>query len=201
MLAGRVSQPVLRLAQMWQEFHQAKLSVERLGDILNTPPEPKFNPARAALPAIRGDVTFDHVVFRYRIDGPEVLHDVSFSVSAGQVIGIVGPSGSGKSTVAKLVQRLYVPEAGRVLVDGADLAMVDAAWLRRQLGVVLQENVLFNRSVRDNIALADPAMPTEQVIAAATLAGDMSSFWGCQKPMTPSSGRAAPVYRGVKNSG
>jgi subfamily B ATP-binding cassette protein HlyB/CyaB len=171
MLAGRVSQPVLRLAQMWQEFHQAKLSVERLGDILNTPPEPKFNPARAALPAIRGDVTFDHVVFRYRIDGPEVLHDVSFSVSAGQVIGIVGPSGSGKSTVAKLVQRLYIPERGRVLVDGVDLAMVDTSWLRRQVGSVLQENVLFNQSIRDNIALPDPAMPIEQVVEAAKLAG------------------------------
>src|SRR6266850_1738540 len=171
MLAGRVSQPVLRLAQIWQEFHQAKLSVERLGDILNTPPEPKFNPARAALPAIRGDVTFDHVVFRYRIDGPEVLHDVSFSVSAGEVIGIVGPSGSGKSTVAKLVQRLYIPERGRVLVDGVDLAMVDTSWLRRQVGSVLQENVLFNQSIRDNIALPDPSMPIEQVVEAAKLAG------------------------------
>ena len=161
MLAGRVSQPVLRLAQIWQDFHQARLSVERLGDILNTAPEPKFNPARAALPAIRGDITFDHVVFRYRIDGPEVLHDVSFSVSAGQVIGIVGPSGSGKSTVAKLIQRLYIPERGRVLVDGVDLAMIDTSWLRRQVGSVLQENVLFNQSIRDNIALSDPAMPIE----------------------------------------
>jgi ATP-binding cassette, subfamily B, bacterial HlyB/CyaB len=171
MLAGRVSQPVLRLAQIWQDFHQARLSVERLGDILNTPPEPKFNPARAALPAIRGDVTFDHVVFRYRIDGPEILHDVSFSVSAGQVIGIVGPSGSGKSTVAKLIQRLYIPERGRVLVDGVDLAMVDTSWLRRQVGSVLQENVLFNQSIRDNIALPDPAMPIERVVEAAKLAG------------------------------
>ena len=171
MLAGRVSQPVLRLAQIWQDFHQARLSVERLGDILNTAPEPKFNPARAALPAIRGDVTFDHVVFRYRIDGPEVLHDVSFSVSAGQVIGIVGPSGSGKSTVAKLIQRLYIPERGRVLVDGVDLAMVDTSWLRRQVGSVLQENVLFNQSIRDNIALPDPAMPIERVVEAAKLAG------------------------------
>ncbi len=129
-LAGRVSQPVLRLAQIWQDFHQARLSVARLGDILNAPPEPKFNPARAALPAIRGDVVFEHVIFRYRIDGPQVLHDVSFSVSAGQVIGVVGPSGSGKSTVAKLIQRLYIPESGRVLVDGVDLAMVDTSWLR-----------------------------------------------------------------------
>ncbi len=171
MLAGRVSQPVLRLAQIWQDFHQARLSVERLGDILNTPPEPKFNPARAALPAIRGDVTFDHVGFRYRLDGPEVLHDVSFSVSAGQVVGIVGASGSGKSTVAKLVQRLYIPESGRVLVDGVDLAMVDTSWLRRQIGAVLQENVLFNQSIRDNIALPDPAMPIERVVEAAKLAG------------------------------
>jgi subfamily B ATP-binding cassette protein HlyB/CyaB len=171
MLAGRVSAPVLRLAQIWQDFHQARLSVARLGDILNTPAEPTFNPGRAALPAIRGDITFEHVTFRYRVDGPEVLHDVSFDVPAGQIVGIVGPSGSGKSTLAKLLQRLYVPESGRVLVDGVDLAVVDAAWLRRQLGVVLQENVLFNRSVRDNIALADPAMPIEQVIAAARLAG------------------------------
>jgi len=171
MLAGRVTGPVLRLAQMWQDFHQARLSVQRLGDILNTTPEPSFNPARAALPAIRGDVFFEHVTFRYRIDGPEVLSDISFDVPAGQIVGIVGTSGSGKSTLAKLIQRLYIPESGRIFVDGVDLAMVDPAWLRRQVGVVLQDNVLFNRSVRDNIALADPAMSIEQVIAAAQLAG------------------------------
>jgi len=171
MLAARVSTPVLRLAHIWQDFHQARLSIDRLGDILNTIPEPSFNPGRAALPAIRGKVTFDHASFRYRIDGPEVLHDVSFSVEPGQVVGIVGSSGSGKSTITKLIQRLYVPESGRVLVDGVDLAMVDLSWLRRQIGVVLQENVLFNRSVRENIALADPAMPMERVIEAASLAG------------------------------
>ena len=161
-LAGRVSAPVLRLAQIWQDFHQARLSIARLGDILNTTAEPTYSAGRARLPAIRGDIKFDHVSFRYRIDGQEVLHDVSFEVPAGQTVGIVGPSGSGKSTFAKLVQRLYVPERGRVLVDGMDLAMADPAWLRRQIGVVLQENVLFNRSVRDNIALADPAMPMER---------------------------------------
>jgi subfamily B ATP-binding cassette protein HlyB/CyaB len=170
-LAGRVSAPVLRLAQVWQDFHQARLSVERLGDILNTTAEPTFNPARAVLPAIRGEVTFEHLTFRYRVDGPEILHDINFKIVPGQLVGIVGPSGSGKSTLAKLIQRLYVAESGRVLVDGVDLAMVDIAWLRRQIGIVLQENMLFNRSIRDNIALADPAMPIERVIAAATLAG------------------------------
>ncbi|UGY12659.1 type I secretion system permease/ATPase [Bradyrhizobium septentrionale] len=170
-LAGRVSAPVLRLAQIWQDFHQARLSIARLGDILNTTAEQTYSAGRARLPSIRGDIKFDHVSFRYRVDGQEVLHDVSFEVPAGQTVGIVGPSGSGKSTFAKLVQRLYVPERGRVLVDGMDLAMADPAWLRRQIGIVLQENVLFNRSVRDNIALADPAMPMERIVAAARLAG------------------------------
>jgi subfamily B ATP-binding cassette protein HlyB/CyaB len=170
-LAGRVSAPVLRLAQLWQDFHQARLSIARLGDILNTTAEPSYAPARAALPPIRGNITFDHVTFRYRVDGQEILHDVSFDVPTGQTIGIVGPSGSGKSTITKLVQRLYMPQSGRVLIDGMDLVMADPAWLRRQIGVVLQENMLFNCSVRDNIALADPAMPIERVIAAARLAG------------------------------
>jgi subfamily B ATP-binding cassette protein HlyB/CyaB len=171
MLSGRVTAPVLRLAQMWQDFHQARLSVARLGDILNTPAEPAYTATRAALPAIRGDITFEHVTFRYRIDGAEILRDVSVHIPAGQVVGIVGPSGSGKSTLAKLIQRLYIPESGRVLVDGVDLSMVDMPWLRRQVGVVLQENVLFNRTIRDNIALADPGMPMQRIIAAAELAG------------------------------
>jgi len=170
-LAGRVSAPVLRVAQIWQDFHQARLSVARLGDILNAPAEPTFNPARTVLPAMRGEIAFEHVTFRYRIDGPEVLHDVSFKIAPGQIVGVVGPSGSGKSTLTRLMQRLYVPESGRVLVDGVDLAMVDPAWLRRQIGVVLQENMLFNRSVRDNIALSDPALPIERIVVAAKLAG------------------------------
>jgi subfamily B ATP-binding cassette protein HlyB/CyaB len=166
-----VAQPVLRLAQLWQDFHQARLSIARLGDILNTAAEPAYNPTRAALPAMRGEIVFDHVGFRYRPEGAEVLHDVNLVVPPGQVVGIVGPSGSGKSTLAKLVQRLYVPETGRVLIDGVDLTLVDVAWLRRQIGVVLQENVLFNRSIRDNIALADPGLGMDRIIAAAQLAG------------------------------
>ena len=113
----------------------------------------------------------EHVTFRYLLNGPTVLTDVSLHAPPGQVIGIVGPSGSGKSTLAKLVQRLYAPESGRVLIDGVDLAMVDTAWLRHQIGVVLQDNVLFNCSVRENIALADPGAPIEQIIRAANLSG------------------------------
>ena len=170
MLAGNVSGPVLRLAQLWQDFQQARVSIDRLGDILNTQPEPSIA-GSASLSHIRGDIEFQHVTFRYRIDSQPVLTDVTLSIKAGQVVGIVGPSGSGKSTLTKLIQRLYVPELGRVMVDGVDLAMIDAAWLRRQIGVVLQENILFNRTVRENIALIDPAIPMERIIQASELAG------------------------------
>ena len=170
MLSGRVTQPVLRLAQMYQDFHQARLSVERLGDVLNTPAERHARSATSAGPLL-GHVCFDHVSFRHRQDGPLVLDGITLDVQAGSVVGIVGPSGSGKSTLAKLLQRLYVPEAGRVLIDGIDLGTVDGGWLRRQIGVVLQDSVLFNLSVRTNIALADPGMPFERVVAAAQLAG------------------------------
>jgi len=171
MLAGRVSAPILRLVQLWQDFQQAGISIERLGDILNTPAEPGHNPNRTSLPPLSGKVTLEHITFRYQPDRPEILKDLSLDVKAGEVIGIVGRSGSGKSTLTKLIQRLYVPEAGRVLVDGVDVAQVDPAWLRRQIGVVLQENVLFNRSVKDNIALSDPSLSMDRVIYAAKLAG------------------------------
>jgi subfamily B ATP-binding cassette protein HlyB/CyaB len=171
MLAGRVSGPLLRLVQVWQDFQQAGISVQRLGDILNAPPEPSYQPGRTTLPNLAGQVVFDQVDFRYAPDGRQILKKLSLEVPAGKTVGVVGRSGSGKSTIAKLIQRLYVPESGRVLIDGVDLAQVDPAWLRRQIGVVLQENFLFNRSVRDNIALADAGMSTERVIEAARLAG------------------------------
>ena len=171
MLSAQVTGPLLRLVNLWQEFQQVGISVQRLGDVLNTQPEPSYNPTRTTLPQVAGQVTFEDVTFRYRPDGSEVIRKVSFTVAPGQVIGIVGRSGSGKSTIAKLIQRLYVPERGRILVDGVDLAQVDPAWLRRQVGVVLQENFLFNRSVRDNIALTDPGSGMERVIRAAKLAG------------------------------
>lgn len=171
MLAGQVSGPVLRLAQLAQDFQQARLSVERLGDILNAPTEPQSSPSRGTLPEITGKITIEKVVFRYRPDGPEVLRDLSLDIAAGEMLGVVGPSGSGKSTLTKLIQRLHTPEQGRILVDGVDLSLVDPAWLRRRVGVVLQENILFNRTVRENIALADPAMSFDRVVEAARMAG------------------------------
>ncbi len=171
MLSSQVTGPLLRIVNLWQEFQQVGISVQRLGDVLNTRPEPSYNPNRTTLPRVAGQIVFEEVTFRYRPDGPEVLRKVSFAIEPGQIIGIVGRSGSGKSTIAKLIQRLYVPERGRVLVDGVDLAQVDPSWLRRQVGVVLQENFLFNRSVRDNIALTNPSISMDRVIEAATLAG------------------------------
>jgi subfamily B ATP-binding cassette protein HlyB/CyaB len=169
MLAGQVAQPVMRLAQLWTDFQQTGISMQRLGDILNTRTEVAGN--KSALPRLSGRITLSDVVFRYRPDGPEVLKNIQLDITPGEVIGIVGRSGSGKSTLAKLVQRLYVPERGRVLADGIDLALADSSSLRRQIGVVLQENVLFSRSIRDNIALTDPGAPLEVVIQAAKLAG------------------------------
>ncbi|SEJ03667.1 ATP-binding cassette, subfamily B, HlyB/CyaB [Azotobacter beijerinckii] len=170
MLAGRVSQPIMRLAQLWTHFQQTGVSVQRLGDILNTRTE-LAQSTRSALPPLKGQVEFDQVHFRYRPDGSEVLRGISLSIRPGEVIGVVGRSGSGKSTLTRLLQRLYVPERGRVLVDGMDLALADVSSLRRQIGVVLQDNLLFNRSLRENIALADPGAPLEAVIQAARLAG------------------------------
>ena len=169
MLAGRVAMPIMRLAQLWTDFQQTGISVQRLGDILNAPTESAT--AKSSLPPIVGRISFDAVNFRYRPDTPEVLKAISLDIAPGEVIGIVGRSGSGKSTLTKLIQRLYVPERGKVLIDGMDLVLADASSLRRQIGVVLQENVLFNRTLRENIALADPGAPLEHVIQAAKLAG------------------------------
>jgi len=170
MFAQRVSGPVIRMAQLWQDFQQVRIAIDRLGDVLNQPVEPGAG-SRTALPAIRGEVRFDEVRFRYGLEGPWTIDGVSLDIAAGTSLGIVGSSGSGKSTLTKLLQRLYVPQGGRITVDGVDITQIDPVWLRRQIGVVLQENLLFNRSIRDNIALANPATPIEQVIAVSQLAG------------------------------
>ena len=179
MLAGQLASPVLRLAQLWNDFQQVGISMARLGDILNTRTE---NAAQSAsMPKLVGAITFDHVSFRYRPDTPDILRGLNLAIAPGEVIGIVGRSGSGKSTLTKLAQRLYLPDRGRVLIDGHDIAIVDIAALRHQIGVVLQENVLFSRSIRDNIAVHNPALPLDSVIAAAKLAGAHDFI--CELPM------------------
>lgn len=171
MLSSRVSGPVLRLVQMWQDFQQTGISIKRLGDIFNTKPEPTIDPSKARLPEINGDIRFEKVRFRYRIDSAEVIRDMSFNIKPGTIVGVVGRSGSGKSTISKLIQRLYIPEAGKILIDGVDISLADPAWLRRQIGVVLQENFLFNASVRENICIHNPAASMSDVVRVAKIAG------------------------------
>jgi subfamily B ATP-binding cassette protein HlyB/CyaB len=161
----------LKLSSLWQDFTQMKVSIKRLGDIMNAPPEPAFKANRSTPPDIQGKVTFEHVKFRYGPQAPEVLSGLSFEIQAGEVIGIVGVSGAGKTTLMRLIQRLYTPESGRILIDGVDLNLVDTSWLRRQMGVVGQDTLLFNRSVRENIALSDASLSMEAVMGAAKLAG------------------------------
>ncbi|MGE3551029.1 MAG: ATP-binding cassette domain-containing protein, partial [Geobacter sp.] len=169
MLSNQVSSPILRLAQLWNDFQQVGISMSRLGDILNARTEVVGQKTR--IPRIAGAIEFDQLSFRYRPDTPDVIRSVNFTIAPGEVIGIVGRSGSGKSTLTKLVQRMYVPDRGRVLIDGQDIAIIDTTSLRHQIGVVLQENNLFNRSIRDNIALSNQALPLETIIEAARLAG------------------------------
>ena len=171
MMSGQVIAPVLRIVSMWQSFQQTKVSVDKLGDILNADIEPVFDPTRTTLPEVQGNIVFDRVSFRYRFDMAEVLYQLSFRIKAGSSIGIVGRSGSGKSTVTQLIQRLYVPESGRVLIDGIDMAQIEPAWLRRQIGVVLQENFLFNGTVAENIAISSPKVSMEDIIKVAEISG------------------------------
>jgi subfamily B ATP-binding cassette protein HlyB/CyaB len=170
MIASQVVQPILRLSQLWQDFQQVQVSVARLGDILNSPPEP-VPQNLLTLPPPRGAIELRGVTMRYRADAPDALHNISLSIEPGEIVGVVGQSGSGKSTLTKLIQRLYSPQIGQVMLDGVDVAQLDPGWLRRQIGVVLQENLLFNRTIHENIALGDPAMPRGFVIQAARLAG------------------------------
>jgi ATP-binding cassette, subfamily B, bacterial HlyB/CyaB len=171
MLSGRVIAPIQRLAHLWQEFTGMRISVRRLADILDTRPEPLMLGDSTALPPVEGAVEFDQVWFRYQDDNPDVLRNVSFTVEPGEVVGIVGSTGSGKTTLVKLLQRLYVPTSGRVSIDGMSLASLDGAWLRRQIGVVAQDFVLFNRSIRDNITLGDPDIDDQRLVQAAVMVG------------------------------
>jgi len=171
MIAGQLIAPVMRLVNQWQYFQQVRVSMDRLGDIMNEETEPAFNPSRTTLPSIRGDIAMDKLVFSYTQEGGRVLDNINIRIPAGMKVGIVGRSGSGKSTLTKLIQRLYLPDSGRILIDGVDIAQVEPAWLRRQIGVVLQDSKLFSGTVEENIRIACPNATHEDVVKAAKLAG------------------------------
>ena len=171
MLAGRVSGPVLRLVQLWQEYQQASLSVARIGDIFNTFPEPSSGTDTLSVPKINGNISFDKVRFRYTADGNTVINDMSFDIPGGQITGLVGRSGSGKSTVSKLIQRLYIPEGGKITIDGMDISLVDPQLLRHHIGVVLQENFMFSGTVSENISIHMKNASFEKIVEAAETAG------------------------------
>lgn len=171
MIANQVTNPVLRMVQTWQGFQQVGLSIERLGDLMNTPQEPILNTGRKNLKPLQGKVELENIEFRYRPDLDPTIKGVSFTIQPGNFVGIVGRSGSGKSTLAKLLQRLYLPSSGKIRFDNLDLNEVDPRWLRRQIGVVPQDNILFSGTVRENIALHIPDAPMSNIIAAAKLSG------------------------------
>ncbi len=176
MIAGQAMEPLNRLLTIWPSVQQAGLALERMGDILNAVTEEDIEKKERAdkkpvSGKIRGDIIFRHVSFRYRPDYPLVLNDITLEMFAGRCIGIVGRSGSGKSTLTKLIQRLYLPDSGTILLDGKPLSAYDLQNLRKQIGVVLQENYLFNGSIRENISLAKPEADMADVIQAAKLAG------------------------------
>lgn len=170
MLSAHVTQPVLRFAQVWQDFQHTIISLRRVGDILDKPVENERQ-GIASSASVQGKIEFQNIRFRYQPDTPEVLNNLTLSVKAGEFIGITGPSGSGKSTLTKLLQRLYVPQHGQVIIDGMDLATADTVSLRRRMSVVLQESTLFVGTITDNIRLSTPNATEEQVIRAAKLAG------------------------------
>jgi subfamily B ATP-binding cassette protein HlyB/CyaB len=171
MIARLISKPIMRISQLFQDFQGVQVSIEHVADIFEAEVERVDRPTVPGGEEIIGRISFRNVVFHYRPDLPAVLNNVSLDIEPGEVIGVVGASGAGKSTLTKLLQRFYTPSAGEILVDGIDIAQVDLHWLRRQLGVVLQENFLFNRTIHENIAIARPDMPRAQVIRVARLAG------------------------------
>ncbi|MEH2235100.1 peptidase domain-containing ABC transporter [Nostoc sp.] len=169
-ISGYVTSPILRLAQLWQSFQETALSIERLGDIVDTPQEGETDRYNIPLPTIKGAVKYENVSFRFGTSGPLQLSNVNLEFAPGKFVGIVGQSGSGKSTMMKLLLRLYETESGRILIDGYDIAKVELYSLRRQIGVVPQETLLFDGSVQENIALTNPDATTEEIIEAAQVA-------------------------------
>jgi len=170
-ISGYVTQPLLRLSSIWQSIQELKISFERLSDVIDTPEESdESDKAKIPLPPIHGEVVFDDVCFSFSPNSPLALNHVSLDIAAGTFVGVVGQSGSGKSTLTKMLSRLYAPASGRILVDGNDIDKVELYSLRRQIGIVPQDPLLFSGTVAENIALTDPDAPSDSIVAAAKLA-------------------------------
>jgi ATP-binding cassette subfamily B protein len=169
-ISGYVTSPILRLAQLWQNFQEVGLSLERLADIVDTPEEAEQDKDNIAMPLIVGGVKYEDVCFRFKQSSPLQLNNVNLEFAPGTFVAIVGQSGAGKSTLTKLISRLYEPESGRILIDGYDITKVELYSLRSQVGVVPQDTLLFDGTIRDNIALTNPDANTEEIIHAARVA-------------------------------
>ncbi|RZO13618.1 MAG: type I secretion system permease/ATPase [Synechococcus sp. MED-G135] len=196
-ISGYVTQPLLRLSSIWQNIQELKVSFERLADVIDTPQESnEVDKAKVPLPPIEGAVNFENLTFRFRPDAAPVLKDVNLQIKAGTFVGIVGQSGSGKSTLMKLLPRLYAPEEGRILIDGYDIDKVELYSLRRQIGIVPQDPLLFSGTISENIALTQPDVGSDEIVMAAKLA-DAHDFI-----MELPSGYSSPVgERGASLSG
>ncbi len=171
-ISGYVTQPLLRLSSIWQNIQELRVSFERLADVVDTPEESsEADRGHIPLPPVKGDVVFENLSFRFNPGGPEVLSNVSLHVPPGTFTGVVGQSGSGKSTLMKLLPRLYAPTKGRILVDGYDIDKVELYSLRRQIGIVPQDPLLFSGTISENIALTNPEAPSDAIVEAARIAG------------------------------
>lgn len=170
-IAGYVTGPLLRMTSIWQTVQETGLSLERLSDVIDHPQEaPEDNASRIIMPPIKGEIIFQNINFRYKPSSPLLLTGINLKIPCGKFVAIVGTSGSGKSTITKLLARLYTAEQGVVLVDGIDISKVELYSLRRQIGIVPQDTVLFDGSVEENITLTNPEASSEEIIQAASIA-------------------------------
>ncbi|HEY6093369.1 MAG TPA: peptidase domain-containing ABC transporter, partial [Gallionellaceae bacterium] len=169
MFAGRVSQPMLRLVGLWQQFQQANMSVQRLGDLMNAPAEP-YSVIPSRLREGKGLIEIDSLSFRYAEDRPYLYQDFHLKVAPGKVVAIMGPSGSGKSTLTKLLQGFYQPANGTIKLDGTDIRYLAANELRHYFGVVPQETMLFSGTIYDNLLMANPHASFEQIVHCCRMA-------------------------------
>lgn len=198
MFAGKLSQPVMRLVGLWQQFQQARLAVERLGDLMNAPAEPySLTPSRQVQG--QGRIEIEGVAFRYADDRPFLYQDLHLGIEPGKTVAIMGPSGSGKSTLAKLLQGFYWPTSGQIRVDGIDIRHLSANELRANFGVVPQETMLFSGSIYDNLIMASAHASFEQVVQACKMAEIHSAIEALpQGYQTPIGERGAGLSGGQK---